>query len=450
MDPWLIGSCYWRSWWNYPPVDKTSVQNIKVDAIYITHVHWDHWHGPSLKKLFSKDTLIITHDEPNKRSVKDLKDIGFKNIKLLKHGETFELGNIKITPYQFGLFLNDSALVVETPEMKLLNANDCKIAGAALRSIIKRHGPFDFALRSHSSANDRVCYTLESGDYSFDDKDHYSRSFALFMEAVKPKYAVPFASNHCHLHKDVYSMNDLVNDPFKLEGYLSENKLLQDVELKIMLSGDSWSSESGFSINPENRKYFENKEKYIAEYRHEVSEKLDRFYTLENRIRPNSRIIEMFEGQISSIPRILRSRLGDFSYKMVLFNDEGEHHYVVTPKQGSVEECDSSLDLGATVRIPIKIFLDSVAMNMFHHSSISKRNQYIFKTEQQLLEYEKFQDLLEYVELEVFPIRLKYIGKLLKAYVRRWREVIVYIQAFLLKRKGMPIYEVEEEILKRT
>ena len=450
MDPWLIGSCYWRSWWNYPPVKRDSLDKLKVDAIYITHVHWDHWHGPSLKKLFPKDTLIITHDEPNKRSVNDLKDIGFKNIKLLKHGETFELGDIKITPYQFGLFLNDSALVVETPEMKLLNANDCKIAGTALRSIINRHGPFDFAMRSHSSANDRVCYTLESSDYSFDDKDHYSRSFALFMDAVKPNYAIPFASNHCHLHKDVYGMNNLVNDPFKLESYLTENKLLEDVELKIMLSGDSWSSERGFSINPENRKYFDNKEKHIAEYRDEVSDKLDGYYALENRIKPNSRIIEMFEKQISSIPSIFRSQLRGFSYKMVLFNDDGEYHYVVIPKNATVEECASSMDLGATVRIPIKIFLDSVAMNMFHHSSISKRNQYTFKTEQQLLKYEKFQDLLEYVELEVFPIRIKYIGNLLKAYVRRWREVLVYVQAFLLKRKGMPIYDVEEEILRNT
>ena len=450
IDPWLIGSCYWRSWWNYPPVKRYSVDNLKVDAIYITHVHWDHWHGPSLKKLFSKDTLIITHDEPNKRSVNDLKDIGFTNIKLLKHGETFELGDINITPYQFGLFLNDSALVVETPDIKLLNANDCKIAGTALRSIIKKHGPFDFALRSHSSANDRVCYALESRDYSFDDKDHYSRSFALFMEAVKPKYAVPFASNHCHLHKDVYSMNNLVNDPFKLESYLKENELLNDVKLKVMLSGDSWSSESGFDINPENGKYFEEKDKYIAEYRDKVSDKLEAYYTLENRIKPNSRIIEMFEKQISFIPRILRSRLGDFKYKMVLFNDAGEYHYVVTPRNASVDECKSSLYVGATVRIPIKIFLDSVAMNMFHHSSISKRNQYIFKTEQQLLQYEKFQDLLEYVELEVFPIRMKYIGNLVKSYVRRWREVIVYAQAFLLKRKGMPIYDVEEEILKRS
>jgi UDP-MurNAc hydroxylase len=334
--------------------------------------------------------------------------------------------------------------------MKLLNANDCKIAGTALRAIINRHGPFDFALRSHSSANNRVCYTLESNDYTFDDKDHYSRSFALFMEAVKPNYAVPFASNHCHLHKDVYSMNDLVNDPFKLESYLDDNELLQDVDLKIMLSGDLWSSERGFDINPENRKYFENKQKHIAEYRDEVSDKLEGYYSLENRIKPNSRVIEMFEKQISLIPRILRSPLGDFSYKMVLFNDEGEYYYVVTPKSASVKECEPSTDLGATVRIPIKIFLDSVAMNMFHHSSISKRNKYIFNTEEQLLQYEKFQDLLEYVELEVFPIRIKYILNLIKAYVRRWRELIVYVQAFLLKRKGMPIYDVEEEILKKT
>jgi len=450
IDPWLIGSCYWRSWWNYPPVNRELLRDLDVDAIYLTHVHWDHWHGPSLKKLFKKDTLVITHDEPNKRSVNDLRQIGFSNLKLLKHGESLRLGNIKLTPYQFGLFLNDSALVVETPDIKVLNANDCKIAGASLRYILKRHGRFDFALRSHSSANDRVCYTLDTGNYSFDDSDHYSRSFALFMDVVKPKYAIPFASNHCHLHKDVYAMNSLVNDPFKLERYLLDNNLLNTSELKIMLSGDSWSSERGFYINTENRKYFANKDEYIAIYQEEVAKKLEDFYMLENRCVVNSKIIELFEKQISSIPRFLRSRFGNFRYKMILFNELNEYHYIVTPKLASVQECKSSMELGATVRIPVKIFIDSVAMNMFHHSSISKRNQYIFKTENQLLQYEKFQDLLEYVELEVFPLRLNYITSLVRAYVRRWRELLVYFQAFLLKSKGMPMYDIEEEILKRT
>ena len=157
VDPWLVGSCYWRSWWNYPPVSKELIEDLTPKAIYITHVHWDHWHGPSLKRFLNSDVEIITHDEPNKRSYRDLKQFGFKKIKVLKHGETYNVGNIKITPYQFGLFLNDSALVIETPEFKLLNANDCKIAGASLEQIKRKHGKFDFAMRSHSSANDRVC-----------------------------------------------------------------------------------------------------------------------------------------------------------------------------------------------------------------------------------------------------------------------------------------------------
>jgi len=24
VDPWLLGSCYWRSWWHYPPVAPPS------------------------------------------------------------------------------------------------------------------------------------------------------------------------------------------------------------------------------------------------------------------------------------------------------------------------------------------------------------------------------------------------------------------------------------------
>ena len=110
--------------------------------------------------------------------------------------------------------------MVETPDMKLLNANDCKIAGTALRSIIKRHGPLTSALRSHSSANDRVCYNIRINKIILlTIRIITAGAFALFMDAVKPKYAVPFASNHRHLHKDVYGMNNLVNDPRELEGF---------------------------------------------------------------------------------------------------------------------------------------------------------------------------------------------------------------------------------------
>ena len=75
-DPWLAGSCYWRSWWNYPPVDPEIFEDLAPDAIYLTHIHWDHFHGPSLKK-FDRDTKIIIPYDRSARLKRDLNSIRF-------------------------------------------------------------------------------------------------------------------------------------------------------------------------------------------------------------------------------------------------------------------------------------------------------------------------------------------------------------------------------------
>ena len=262
-----------------------------------------------LKKYLDSDVEIITHDEPNKRSFRDLHAFGFKNIKVLKHGESYEVGTIKITPYQFGLFLNDSALVIETPDYKILNANDCKIAGVSLEQIKNKHGKFDFALRSHSSANDRVCYTIEGSDMIFDNPSHYTASFKLFMDNVKPKYAIPFASNHCHLHKDVFDTNEIINDPFNLKNEINEMGGLKESEIKIMLSGDSWSISNGFDIDEKNEEYFTNKEKFLKEYQIEVKDTLNKYYKIESKLKLNQRTIKLFKKQLKSIPKFAKENL---------------------------------------------------------------------------------------------------------------------------------------------
>ena len=87
---------------------------------------------------------------------------------------------------------------------------------------------------------------------------------------------------------------------------------------------------------------------------------------------------------------------------------------------------------------------------MFHHSSISKRNEYLFENENELKKYSDFLNLLEKVELEVYPLKVSYLKNLFFSYCRRWREILVYFKAFILLKKGLPIYDVEEEILKNT
>src|SRR6516164_11760703 len=58
-DPWLLGSCYWRSWWNFPEPDPELIAELRADYIYLTHLHWDHFHGPSLRRLFHPATRVL-------------------------------------------------------------------------------------------------------------------------------------------------------------------------------------------------------------------------------------------------------------------------------------------------------------------------------------------------------------------------------------------------------
>jgi UDP-MurNAc hydroxylase len=450
FDPWLIGSCYWRSWWNYPPVKKELYKNLKPNAIYITHFHWDHWHGPSLKKLFSRDTLIITHDEPNKRSYNDLLKIGFKNTMLLKHGESYKLDNIVITPYQFGLFLNDSAVVVETPDFKLLNANDCKIAGPSLRYVLKKHGQFDFALRSHSSANDRVCYKIKNDpEFSNDEQLHYARSFKLFMDAVSPRYAVPFASNHVHLHKDVFSSNSIVNDPYKLKNTI-ENLGGLNSDLKIMVSGDQWDSKNEFAVCDESHNYFVNKNASLAKYLKTKNEVLEKYYKIEDNTVISEKVINEFIYQMNCIHKFARRKYKNLTYCLHLFSDTKDLFYRVTPYKAEIKKISALDQKLSHIKIPIRIFRDSVYLNMFHHSSISKRNSYILNSTDELIMYSSFQSQLEKVELGVYPLKLKYFLRFFLSYARRWRELFVYIKAYLLLRQGVTIYDAEEKILSNT
>jgi UDP-MurNAc hydroxylase len=82
IDPWLLGSCYWRSWWNYPEPDIDFAELKQTTHVLLSHIHWDHWHGLSLKKFF-KQCQFIVPDEPKKRSYDDLVEVRLGDVKLM-------------------------------------------------------------------------------------------------------------------------------------------------------------------------------------------------------------------------------------------------------------------------------------------------------------------------------------------------------------------------------
>ena len=63
-DPWIIDGVFECSWYHYPPL-KTKINDLKnVDAIYLSHIHQDHYDERYFN--FSKKTpIILLNEGPN-------------------------------------------------------------------------------------------------------------------------------------------------------------------------------------------------------------------------------------------------------------------------------------------------------------------------------------------------------------------------------------------------
>jgi len=445
VDPWLVGSCYWRSWWNFPEskFDESELDN--VNAVVISHIHWDHWHGPTLKKFF-KDKKVIISNDANDRSYDDLLSIKFRDVERVSHGKSIKVGNIKITFYHFGLYLTDVAMVIEVNGVTILNANDAKVASNSLDHIIKKHQPIDFALRSHSSANPRVCFEI-AGDSNFknDDRDHYFRSFKLFMDKVNPKFAIPFASNHCHLNDDVFDFNDYISDPLELREWVSSYDTKWNT--KVMLPGSSWSTISGFDLADETP--FLEKNKTLVNYKNKVQDRLDFYNEKELKVKLDDRFLDRFHLflKAAGVKKI------SIDIRFLLTTPEGMNNESLLLHNGNISfdnNLDSSPGTNESLVIMPKIILrDSVIKNMFSHAYISKRCKFIANNESDMKILKSFLSKIENFELIVKPIKSLYLFRVFAGYCLRWREVIVYFKAFYLqKTQGLELYEIEERLLK--
>jgi UDP-MurNAc hydroxylase len=452
IDPWLIGSCYWRSWWNFPGAVFDEQELRGVDAVIISHIHWDHWHGPTLKRFF-KGKHVIVPDEPSIRSRNDLRAIGFKSVEPVPHAKTVTVGDIEITLHQFGLFLNDAAIVIQADGKTLLNANDAKIAGRSLRALLRQHGKIDFAFRSHSSANSRINHKIydEIENFISDDREHYFRSFCLFMDAVEPHYAIPFASNHCHLHDDTINYNGYISNPLELRRYYDENKGgAANWSLKVMLPGSQWSECSGFQLASEEP--FKNTAHFISEYRERVKVTLEKYREQELAVDITSRTMVKFLEMLS-VKLFFERHLPDFILKLE-WPDGRAEAYEVSPARRSVDPTDAihqpkrGLPM---IKMPAIVFRDAVRKNMFHHAGISKRCDFLAFNASDMKALKKIFGRLEATELSVRPLNFSYVRRFIHSYLLRWRELFVYATAaFLIIYNRKPIYIIEEDILIRS
>jgi UDP-MurNAc hydroxylase len=434
-DPWLIGSCHWRSWWNYPEPSRELIDSLRPDYIYLTHIHWDHFHGASLK-LFSRDTCILVPKFPSRHMTIDLNHLGFHNIRQIPHAGRVDLApGFSLHSYQFGID-HDSAVVLTDGTITLLNANDCKIFGLPLRQLRKRFPTFDFVLRSHSNA--RVLpYCLE--DYekylpNFRTNQDYIEEFTNFCLSLNARYAIPFASNHCFLHRDTERFNDtMVRPPTIVEYYRRRAREIDsDSEIAIMPAGSSWSAEDGFALREFN---YECPDVYIEQMKKKYARKLQQQYKLEeNAIFNEEAFRSYFEKFIRAFPGIL-SRIKPLRITFKVQDRNVKHYWLVDFRDRLVKKVQENSPFEVMIEIPAKIMNDCTN-GMFRVWGASKRGKVQLGHEKYLKHIQYFLTCLDYYENDIFPLWKNLTPRSLSARLRRWRELIEVLHV-LIKHKAL-------------
>jgi len=426
-DPWLIGSAYWGSWWNYPPVPKDIFERLDPDFIFITHLHWDHFHGPTLRRL-GQDRRILIPKTSGTRLLDDLSEMGFKNVTELPHGTAFKIGDrFQITSYQFGL-LPDCLFVIEADGTTLMNANDTKIMGGPLRKILNTHRKIDFVFRSHSSANSRVCYEIiDRGGLHGDDQSRYSREFAEFADATGARYCVPFASNHCFLHPETLRFNSIINFSHSVKDYFDENGISRP-ECVIMAPGDSWDDLTGFHIGKSD--WYTRFDEKVSEYARDNQASLEAAARKEADCRLNVDLLSSFVASLSAAtPALIRRLFKDKPITLVCQSGNRTEAFELNLYAGQVKAVEAVDD----ARNPIQIITSSLIIQQcierrnWESLGISKRVRYRV-AQRNVKIIRLFQYVYLLYEIGALPISKNINARFAGVWARRWREILFMLR----------------------
>jgi len=248
MDPWLEDPAYCDSWWHYPPL-ALGVEDLgRVDFVFCSHEHPDHFDPKTLRKL-PRDTTFLVPDFTSATLQKRYRELGFENLVMLEFGVETELAEgLSVVCYRTDLVWEDSSLVVKTDDANLFNQNDCKLSAATLDEIAADH-PIDIAFLPFSGAIQfPTCYAMSEDRKRELCESRRKQHLSMLIDrtkALKPRHVVPFAGNFALFAPDQLWMNEVNNINPPSEAIDELHAHAPEVDAVQMNPGDTWSVVEG-------------------------------------------------------------------------------------------------------------------------------------------------------------------------------------------------------------
>jgi len=208
-DPWLRDGVFEGSWCHFPKLRATPSDFHAVDAVYLSHLHPDHFDERTFD--FEKSKPIFLLDHPPNFLQKKLYKLGYHNLVTIKNRETMSFREFSIT--LFSPFANhpfhesavgnliDSAMLVSSGGSSALNANDNTLTVEAARELRETYGEVSLALLNYNAAGPYPsCFdNLSEQEKLAEHSRILSRNFEHLRQValtLKPRWVMPFAGSY--------------------------------------------------------------------------------------------------------------------------------------------------------------------------------------------------------------------------------------------------------------
>lgn len=229
-DPWTMGKVYNNLAALYSPSFQVPLD--RVEYIWLSHEHSDHFHFPTLKAIPEADRKRITflhqkHSSP--RVIEAVRKLGFEKIIELPQYRW-----VKLKP-DFDIFCGsigttDSFLVMRTEGETILNLNDCICTDSEIRYIHRITGKLSLLLTQFS-----IAQWIGNRADEIDAVQQKIREFKYSVLTFQPGFTIPFASFGYSCNEENSWMNKFMITPIQVMA-------MNLPGVNFMYPGDVWDS----------------------------------------------------------------------------------------------------------------------------------------------------------------------------------------------------------------
>jgi UDP-MurNAc hydroxylase len=210
-----------------------------------------------------------------------------------------------------------------------------------------------------------------------------------------------------------------------VQEYFAQHQV-KNPTVKVMVSGDSWSTDEGFCIADSD--FFSNRPQRLQDYLEANREKLEKFYEKESRSKVTLQDMQKyFEKFFRAIPFLVRRLYRNQPITYVLSADDKKSIYLVDIYNKRVEQLDRFDDETNPIQIHTStlIMRQCLKMDLFSHLAISKRVRYRSRKRDKH-HIERLNLLFNFYEYDMLPVRRVFQGRFFQTWTLRWREVLLY------------------------